>query len=148
MPMEKAKNFLRDVGKFFTSLFNLTSYTENQGRVDQTLIKISNSLTSINGSITNINSALQTQSERMTAFNTELTKVKDGLQMELFASLQNLHSYLVEGKKYATPEDKAEATRFYDQIHNLGKDGWSRRYYEEIMELPESKEEYYKQLNK
>ena len=79
MPMEKAKNFLRDVGKFFTSLFNLTSYTENQGRVDQTLIKISNSLTSINGSITNINSALQTQSERMTAFNTELTKVKDGL---------------------------------------------------------------------
>jgi hypothetical protein len=39
-----------------------------------------------------------------------------------------------------------EAKLYYEQIHILGKDGWSKKYYDEIISLPESKEEYYKSL--
>lgn len=34
-------------------------------------------------------------SKKMDDFNLELTKVKDGLQMELFSSLQVLHTKLI-----------------------------------------------------
>ena len=146
--MDKIKNFFKAIGNFFTSLFNLTFYTVHKEQTDKALKDISLSLSSINSSISNINSSLQGQSTRLENLGKELDKVKEGLQMELFASLQNLHSHLMNVKKYASSEDKADATRFYTQIHNLGKDGWSKRYYEEIMDLPESREEYYKRLNK
>jgi hypothetical protein len=35
---------------------------------------------------------------------------------------------------------------YYTQIHNLGKDGWSQRYYDEIIAMPESREDYWKTL--
>lgn len=76
----------------------------------------------------------------------EIVKIKDGLQLELFGSLQALHARLEE-QKFAPPEQKREAELFYNKIHALGKDGWSKRYYEEIIEMPESREEYWKTLN-
>ena len=76
----------------------------------------------------------------------EIVKIKDGLQLELFGSLQALHARLKE-QKFATPEQKREAELFYTQIHNLGKDGWSELYYREIIAMPESREDYWKALN-
>ena len=77
----------------------------------------------------------------------EINKIKDGLQLELFGSLQTLHARL-EKQRFATPEQKREAELFYTKIHDLGKDGWSLKYYKEIMEMPESREEYWKTVNK
>lgn len=89
---------------------------------------------------------LKDLSHKMDDFDKELVKIKDGLQMELFSSLQLLHQRL-KVQRYATVEEKMEAKRYYDQIHNLGKDGWSQKYYDEIIALPESKADYYKNLN-
>lgn len=85
-------------------------------------------------------------SGRMNALEGEIAKIKDGLQIELFGSLQALHTRLME-QHYATVEQKREAELYYTQIHNLGKDGWSQKYYDEIITMPESREEYWKQLS-
>lgn len=85
-------------------------------------------------------------SGRMNTLEGEIAKIKDGLQIELFGSLQALHTRLME-QHYATVEQKREAELYYTQIHNLGKDGWSQRYYDEIIIMPESREEYWKQLS-
>lgn len=85
-------------------------------------------------------------SGRMNALEGEIAKIKDGLQIELFGSLQALHTRLME-QHYATVEQKREAELYYTQIHNLGKDGWSQKYYDEIIIMPESREEYWKQLS-
>lgn len=82
----------------------------------------------------------------MIALEGEINKIKDGLQIELFGSLQALHARLFE-QHYATQSQKREAELYYNQIHNLGKDGWSFQYYNEILHMPESREEYWKQLN-
>lgn len=74
----------------------------------------------------------------------EVCILKEGLQVELFESLQNLYERL-SAKRWASPEEKQDAKRYYDQIHNLGKDGWSQRYYDAIIALPESREEMYSQ---
>lgn len=91
--------------------------------------------------------ATNTLTGKIDTMQGEINKIKDGLQIELFGSLQALHKHLKEEKHYATIDDKREAQLFYTQIHNLGKDGWSQKYYNEIMAMPESREEYWKTLN-
>lgn len=90
-----------------------------------------------------ISNELNKTSEKMDGLSEELTKVKDGLQLELFRSLQQLYERYSE-RGWAAPEEKLDAKQFYDEIHILGKDGWSKKYYDEIIALPESKEQYYK----
>ena len=90
-------------------------------------------------------SATTALTSQITTLNGEIAKIKDGLQMELFGSLQALHIRLKE-QHYATLDQKREAHLYYTQIHNLGKDGWSQRYYDEIIAMPESREEYWKTL--
>ena len=85
-------------------------------------------------------------SGRMNTLEGEIAKIKDGLQIELFGSLQALHTRLMD-QHYATIDQKREAELYYTQIHNLGKDGWSQKYYDEIIIMPESREEYWKQLS-
>ena len=82
----------------------------------------------------------------MNTLEGEIAKIKDGLQIELFGSLQALHTRLMD-QHYATIDQKREAELYYTQIHNLGKDGWSQKYYDEIIIMPESREEYWKQLS-
>ena len=93
--------------------------------------------------ITSMNTKVEESADKLGKLEGELTKVKDGLQIELFGSLQQLHEkYTIRG--WATAPEKLDAKRFYDQIHNLGQDGWSQQHYDEIIALPESKEQYYK----
>lgn len=142
--MKKIREFLGGIASFFTSLFSLTSYTETQQKVDKTLTTISKTLTEMSKTIESMNTKVEESATKLTNLDGELTKVKDGLQIELFGSLQHLHEkYTIRG--WATTPEKLDAKRFYDQIHNLGQDGWSQQHYDEIMALPESKEQYYKQ---
>lgn len=143
---EKVKNFFKRIGDFFISLFNLASYTEQQSAVDKSLQGIAKELQKVSDGLSKNTSATNSLTQKFTALDGEIAKIKDGLQIELFGSLQALHTKLIE-QHYATAQQKTEAKLYYTQIHNLGKDGWSEQYYQEIMELPESREEYWRTLN-
>lgn len=133
--MEKVREIFHKIAQFFTSLFEITAYADNQKATNDALERIDANLKALqNGQ--NI------QMGKMDAVTKEIGIMKEGLQVELFESLQQLHDRL-QNKRWASLEEKQDAKRYYDQIHNLGKDGWSERYYKEILELPESREELY-----
>ena len=144
--MEKLKNGCKKIGDFFTSLFNLASYTEQQKTVNDNLKNIATELGKVSKGLQENTTAMNNISGRMNTLEGEIAKIKDGLQIELFGSLQALHTRLMD-QHYATIDQKREAELYYTQIHNLGKDGWSQRYYDEIIIMPESREEYWKQLS-
>ena len=96
--------------------------------------------------MSDISAGLKENTKAITNLNGEINKIKDGLQIALFGSLQALHHRLKE-QHFATTEQKREAELFYTQIHNLGKDGWSELYYQEIIRMPESREDYWKTLS-
>lgn len=161
---EKFIQKVKGIGNFFTGISNLASYpdvqkqiedveTKTQGQINDFHKSVSDTFSNVASQMTNIQLSLEANKEAMNGlslkmdnFNGELTKIKEGLQMELFSSLQALHARLKD-QRFATIEDKMEAKRYYDQIHNLGKDGWSQRYYDEIIQMPESREDYWKSLN-
>lgn len=133
--MEKVREIFHKIAQFFTSLFEITAYADNQKATNDALERIDANLKALqNGQ--NI------QMDKMDAVTKEIGIMKEGLQVELFESLQQLHDRL-QNKRWASLEEKQDAKRYYDQIHNLGKDGWSERYYKAILELPESREELY-----
>lgn len=100
----------------------------------------------INTSLNNNTAATNSLTTKLGVLEGDIAKIKDGLQIELFGSLQALHTILKD-QHFATVEQKREAELYYTQIHNLGKDGWSEKYYNEIIAMPESREEYWKTLN-
>lgn len=136
---EKFKEFLRKLGGFFTGIASVASYGEQTTEVN-------NALKAINKQMSDISAGLKENTKAITNLNGEINKIKDGLQIELFGSLQALHHRLKE-QHFATTEQKREAELFYTQIHNLGKDGWSELYYQEIIRMPESREDYWKTLS-
>ena len=144
--VDKFKIACKKIGEFFTGLFNLTSYTEHQREVNKSLGNISSEMKKIADGLKANTTATTDLAGKITKLDGEIVKIKDGLQLELSGSLQTLHARLKE-QKFATPEQKREAELFYNKIHALGKDGWSKRYHEEIIEMPESREDYWKTLN-
>lgn len=133
--MEKVREIFHKIAQFFTSLFEITAYTDNQKATNDALERIDAHLKALQD-------GQNIQMGKMDAVTKEIGVMKEGLQVELFESLQQLHDRL-QTKRWASLEEKQDAKRYYDQIHNLGKDGWSERYYKEILELPESREELY-----
>lgn len=133
--MEKVREIFHKIAQFFTSLFEITAYTDNQKATNDALERIDAHLKALQD-------GQNIQMGKMDAVTKEIGVMKEGLQVELFESLQQLHDRL-QIKRWASLEEKQDAKRYYDQIHNLGKDGWSERYYKEILELPESREELY-----
>lgn len=145
--MEIALKFLKKIGDFFTGLFNVASYNEQQTKVNNSLNSIAEQMKNINTSLNNNTAATNSLTTKIGLLEGDIAKIKDGLQIELFGSLQLLHTRLVD-QHFATVEEKREAELYYTQIHNLGKDGWSEKYYKEIIAMPESREEYWKSINK
>lgn len=68
--------------------------------------------------------------------------IKSGLQKELFQSLREYHDKFVH-RGWASYEEKQEARIYYDEIHALHSDGFSKKYMQEIDALPDSKKQYY-----
>lgn len=133
--MEKIREIFHKIAQFFTSLFEITAYADNQKATNDALERIDAHLKALQD-------GQNIQMGKMDAVTKEIGVMKEGLQVELFESLQQLHDRL-HTKRWASLEEKQDAKRYYDQIHNLGKDGWSERYYKEILDLPESREELY-----
>lgn len=139
-------NLCQTIGNFFTGLFKVASYNEQQEKVNKALTDIANEMKNITTGLNANTTATTTLTTEMNNLQGEITKIKDGLQIALFGSLQALHAQLKD-QHYATVEQKREAELYYTQIHNLGKDGWSEKYYKEIIAMPESREEYWKTVN-
>lgn len=144
--METILKFMKKIGDFFTGLFNVASYNDQQDKVNKALNNIAEEMKNITSGLNNNTAATNGLTSRIGTLEQEISKVKDGLQIELFGSLQVLHAKLMD-QHFATVEQKREAELYYTQIHNLGKDGWSEKYYKEIIEMPESREEYWKTIN-
>lgn len=144
--METILKFIKRIGDFFTGLFNVASYNDQQDKVNKVLNNIAEEMKNITSGLNNNTTATNGLTSRIGTLEQEISKVKDGLQIELFGSLQVLHAKLMD-QHFATVEQKREAELYYTQIHNLGKDGWSEKYYKEIIEMPESREEYWKTIN-
>lgn len=138
--MDSLLDFLRNLWKglkgFFTVGIKVDSLSQRLEKVE-TEMKEEHAKTRI---------VSEQLSQRLDTFSNDMLKVKEGLQIELFGTLRDLHDKLVN-QKFATYEQKVEARQIYDQIHNLGQDGWSQKYYDEIMAMPESREEYWASLN-
>ena len=71
-----------------------------------------------------------------------LDTVKHGTKMELFETLHNWRQLLVVKRGWASAEEKKEVEEIFTIYHNeLGGNGNGVRYYNEIINLPESQEE-------
>lgn len=96
---------------------------------------------------TNLGGQISSVNGRLDSITARLTPLEKGLQLELFSSLSSLLER-VEKKHYATTSEKKDAQRIYKQIHALGQDGFSDECYHKILQMPESKEEYWIQNSK
>lgn len=102
------------------------------------------SMNKINESIEKISNKLDEVIKQANNLEADMEKVKSGLQKELFQSLQFLREKYIN-RGWATFAEKQEAKIYYDEIHNMGKDGWSDGYIKDIFSLPESEKEMYHQ---
>ena len=85
--MEKIREIFHKIAQFFTSLFEITAYADNQKATNDALERIDANLKALqNGQ--NI------QMDKMDAVTKEIGIMKEGLQVELFESLQQLHDRL------------------------------------------------------
>ena len=102
---------------------------------------ITKSVDSINVRLDTNTKTIQEQAKKIDLQSDKLGKIEVGLQLELFHSLQSLHDKYCNRSPsgWATSIEKADAKRFYDQIHVLGQDGWSKRYWDDIYGLPETR---------
>ena len=124
---------------------SIGSYAESKKDLDSSLVKIFDKLSDISADMGNVKERIEAYKTDLDSIHGEIEKVKEGLQIELFGSLQTLHARLME-RGWASIEEKQDAKRYYDQIHKLGKDGWSEKYYAEIIALAEDRNSYYKNL--
>lgn len=115
--MEKIRQLFHNIAQFFTSLFEITAYAENQKKTNETLSKISEKLEALHaGQVCYAGKLddLRTEtSNQMKEIKSEVGVLKEGLQVELFESLQQLHDRL-QAKRWASVEEKQDAKRYYD----------------------------------
>lgn len=70
----------------------------------------------------------------------ELLTIKHGLQKELFDTLYVKQKRFVE-QGYCSSSDKGEYEETYNVYHSMGRNGRADRYLENVLNLPEEKQE-------
>lgn len=136
MTLNKAQGFFKDLAAIFKNMSDIVEYSDTQKRTEERLNSMNNSLNEINASLGKLSTQLEAIGEKQNKLEQDVIKLKSGVQKELFETLQNLHEkYVSRGQ--ASVAEKLEAKMYFDEIHNIGEDGWSERYYNEIISLPE-----------
>ena len=130
--MVKIESFIKKCKTIAESLLTMTSKHE----------EIMQAVDGLKDQLIDLKKEQLDNSRKIEGISTQVDVVKSGLQIELFESLQQFYER-TKRRRWASPEEKLDAKRYYDQIHALGKDGWSEKYYQSIISLPESKEELY-----
>ena len=85
--MEKIREIFHKIAQFFTSLFEITAYSDNQKATNDALERIDANLKALQN-------CQNIQMGKMDAVTKEIGVMKEGLQVELFESLQQLHDRL------------------------------------------------------
>lgn len=121
---------------------NLEKFLQDATANSNTLHDMSVSISTLNTNMQNLEDKIDTLDEQVKGMNTQLEIIGQGTKMELFETLHNMRDHLVVHEGIATALDKKEAEEIYRLYHdNLGGNGQGERYYNEILALPESKEE-------
>ena len=140
IPLEKIKDFFRGLANLFKNMSDIVEYSETQKQTNKAISDINVSIEKVNSNMEKMSKKLDGVVEQTTHLENDMKKVKSGLQKELFQSLQLLREKYVD-RGWATGVEKNEAKIYYDEIHNMGEDGWSDGYIRDIYELPESEKE-------
>ena len=141
IPLEKIKDFFRGLANLFKNMSDIVEYSETQKQTNKAISAINVSIEKVNSNMEKMSKKLDGVVEQTTHLENDMKKVKSGLQKELFQSLQLLREKYVD-RGWATGVEKNEAKIYYDEIHNMGEDGWSDGYIRDIYELPESEKDY------
>ena len=141
--MGKIKAFFKGLSNLFKNMSDIVEYSDTQKKNEQRLDSIDETLRNMNTVLGEVGSQVKNVTGNQDKISQDMEKVKSGLQKELFQSLQVLHEKYT-ARKWASLPEKLEAKMYYDEIHNMGKDGWSTKYYEEIFALPENERDAYK----
>lgn len=92
---------------------SIGSYAESKRDLDSSLVKIFDKLSDISADMGNVKEKIEAYKTDLDSIHGEIEKVKEGLQIELFGSLQTLHARLME-RGWASMEEKQDAKRYYD----------------------------------
>lgn len=133
--------------KFFKAIPDAYyNWRKRNEKIDLLLSNYSNTLDSINQiskEVGTIKEHVSNLEANMASMVTRIEVVKEGMKSELFKTLQNWREMLVVRKGWATIQDKRDVENIYSIYSGaeLRGNGNGYRYYQEIMALPESKEE-------
>lgn len=102
--------------------------------------EISTTVNSMQSSIATIEDKVDALGGEITHINGRLEVIGKGTKMELFDTLYNWKKILVDERGWASPAEKKEIKHIYEVYHDeLGGNGQGEVYYQQIVQLPESK---------
>lgn len=128
-------NWRRRNEKLIEFLNNSEKNCSQINHIDATVTKLDQGLTEVKNQVSSLEN-------RVDQINGRLETIGKGTKMELFDTLHNWRILLVKERKWASAAEKKEVEEIWNVYHfELGGNGQGQRYYNEIMELPESEEE-------
>lgn len=144
--MKKLLAFLKRIPNIYYRWKNrnekLEEFLQNSDRNHEQLTHIDNAVTNLQTDLTTVKSQVTSLEQRVDQINGRIETLGRGAKMELFDTLHNWRVILVAEKKWASAAEKKEVENIWKVYHEeLGGNGQGERYYNEIMALPESKEE-------
>jgi len=121
---------------------NLEKFLQDAAANHSALSTMNTSIINLNQGINDLEGKIDTLDGKVKDMNDQLNTISQGTKMELFETLHNMRDRLVVREGIATALDKKEAEEVFRLYHDsLGGNGQGERYYQEIIALPESKEE-------
>ena len=135
----KITNFLKKVPDTY---YNFRKRGEKMDKLLSDYSENMSVLKEVRSKLEKIENRVNVIENKMTSMLTHLDTVKHGTRMELFETLHTYRQLLVVKKGWASVEEKKEVQEIYNVYSKeLQGNGNGDRYYQEIISLPESKEE-------
>ena len=120
----------------------LTEFLDNCHKSSEKLSRIEDMVTQVQTDMEAVKAKVNDLEQQIDQVNGRLETIGAGTKMELFDTLHNWRIILVVHKGWASTAEKREVEEIYRIYHDkLNGNGQGERYYNEIMELPESEEE-------
>lgn len=112
----------------------LNKAEENNDKLKEVATAVDN----LSSQVSEITTKVDNIQSHMTHIDGRLAIIGEGTKMELFDTLYNWKTTLVDERKWASKDEKREVQSIYDVYHEgLKGNGQGKVYYESIMTLPE-----------
>ena len=146
MPMGKVRDALRKIPLAYYNWKkrneNLTAFLKNSADNTEKLNRIDSSVTKALTDIEDVESQVQNLGNIIEQINGRIETMGRGTKMELFDTLHARYVKLVKKRGWASNAEKREVNEIYHIYHDeLHGNGQGERYYNAILDLPESDEE-------